>query len=47
MVEAVESDPEDLDGAPLDDSKIKDDSLDGKPLEDLDGDPSDVDGAPC
>ncbi|XP_071165088.1 U2 snRNP-associated SURP motif-containing protein-like isoform X3 [Mytilus edulis] len=46
LVEAVESDPEDLDGAPLDDSKIKDDSLDGKPLEDLDGDPSDVDGAP-
>lgn len=48
MVEANDSDTEDLDGAPIEEIKIKEE-LDGKPLDDLDGDPlpGDVDGAPC
>jgi hypothetical protein len=48
LVETNDSDTEDLDGAPIEEIKIKEE-LDGKPLDDLDGEPlpGDVDGAPC
>ena len=47
LVETNDSDTEDLDGAPIEEIKIKEE-LDGKPLDDLDGEPlpGDVDGAP-